>query len=71
MIATASAAATPDSPEVSTPSQPSGLSSAKRPVLSASLLRNEVTVSLGSSAAWATPLSIGDVRFIAASRGSR
>src|SRR6266852_6295077 len=60
MIATASAAATPDSPDVSVPSQPSGLSSAKRPVLSASLLRNEVTVSPGSSAAWATLFRIGE-----------
>jgi hypothetical protein len=43
MMATASAAATPDSPDVSTPSQLSGLSSAKTPVLSATVLSNEVT----------------------------
>ena len=65
MIATAKAAATPDNPDMSMPSAPSGLSSAKSAVLSATVLRNDVTELPGSSAAWAALLRIGDVRFIA------
>src|ERR1700730_202272 len=68
MMATASAVATPDSPDIRIPSQPSGLSSASRPVLSPTCLRNEATVSPGRLAAWAAPFTIGEVRFIALSR---
>src|SRR6266705_1156728 len=68
MIATASAVATPASPDISMPSQPSGLSSAKRPVLSPAILRNEVTELPGSSVAWAAPVGNGVTIFIAASR---
>src|SRR5207244_13531329 len=70
MMATASAAATPESPDISIPSQPSGLSSAKKPAAEAIVLRNEVTESPGRSAAWTAPFRIGDVRFIAVSRGA-
>jgi hypothetical protein len=64
-IATASAAATPASPDISMPITPSELSSANRPVESATALRNEVTESPGRAAAWAAPLRIGEVMFIA------
>src|SRR3982074_2728628 len=69
-MATARAVATPASPDITMPSQPSGLSSAKKPVLLAAILRNEVMESPGSSVAWAAPFGIGEVRFIAASRGA-
>src|SRR5712692_10177756 len=69
MMATASAVAMPASPDIIMPSQPSGLSSARKPTPLAAILRNEVTESPGSSAAWAAPFSKGVVIFIAASRG--
>src|SRR6267378_458427 len=69
-MATARAVATPASPDITMPSQPSGLSSAKNPVLLATILRNEVMESPGSSVAWAAPFGIGEVRFISASRGA-
>src|SRR6266481_5515849 len=69
MMATARAVATPASPDISMPSQPSGLSSAKRPLLSPTILRNEVTELPGSSVAWAAPFGNGVMIFIAASRG--
>src|SRR6266850_1664770 len=71
MMATARAVATPASPDISMPSQPSGLSSAKRLVPSPTILRNEVTELPGSSVAWATPFGNGVMIFIAASRGVR
>src|SRR6266700_723485 len=70
MMATASAVATPDSPDISMPSQPSGLSSAKRPALSPTILSNEVTESPGIAAASAAPFSRGVVIFIAMARGA-
>src|SRR6267378_2763800 len=71
MMATAKAVATPASPDISMPSQPSGLSSAKRPVPSPTILRNEVTELPGSSVTWAAPFGNGVMIFIAASRGGR
>ena len=50
-MATASAVATPASPDISMPSTPSELSSANRPVVSAMILRKEVTESPGRAAA--------------------
>src|SRR6266478_5580503 len=70
-MATARAVATPASPDISMPSQPSGLSLAKRPVPSPTILRNEVTELPGSSVAWAAPFGNGVMIFIAASRGVR
>src|SRR5258705_10305728 len=70
-MATARAVATPASPDISMPSQPSGLSSAKRLVPSPTILRNEVTELPGSSVAWAAPFGNGVMIFIAASRGVR
>src|SRR5664279_3370999 len=67
-MATASAVATPASPDISMPSTPSELSSANRPLVSAMILRKEVTESPGRAAAWAAPLRIGEVMFIAITR---
>src|SRR5258708_22126277 len=53
------------------PSEPSGLSSAKRPMLSPIIFRNEVTESPGNATAWAAPVRIGEGRFIRATLGSR
>src|SRR5258708_24803742 len=53
------------------PSEPSGLSSAKRPMLSPTILRNEVTESPGNATASAAPVRIGEGRFIGATLGSR
>src|SRR4051812_31209789 len=64
MIATASAAATPAKADMITPSPPSGLSP-NRPVPAPNALRKELTESPGSSAAWAAPVRIGEVIFIA------
>ena len=49
----------PRVPDISMPSPPSGLSSANRPVRSPTILRNEVTESPGSSAAWTAPFRTG------------
>src|SRR5882724_3628600 len=66
-MATASAAAMPDSPDITMPSSPSGLSS-NRPVPSPIIFKNEVTESPGSAARWVMPVRIGVVIFIALSR---
>src|SRR5215203_2034901 len=68
MIATASAAATPARADMITPSPPSGLSP-NSPVPAPNARRKEDTESPGSSAAWAALVRIGEVIFIASSRG--
>src|SRR6266702_3887287 len=66
-MATANAAATPASADITTPSPPSTLSS-NQPVPAPTILRNEVTESPGSSATRAAPAIIGEVIFIVPSR---
>src|SRR5258708_13873317 len=53
------------------PSEPSGLSSAKRPMLSPVIFGKAVTESPGNATAWAAPVRIGEGRFIRATLGSR
>src|SRR5258708_35431962 len=53
------------------PSEPSGLSSGKRRMLSPIIFRNEGTEWPGNATAWAAPVRIGEGRFIRATLGSR
>src|SRR5882757_4708607 len=66
-MATARAAATPASADITTPRPPSTLSS-NHPVPAPIILSREVTESPGMSATRAAPDRIGEVMFIASSR---
>jgi hypothetical protein len=65
MMATASAAATPASPDIARPSGPSGLSSGKSPVPSEIVWSHEVTECPGKPAIVAAPFSTREARSIA------